>query len=103
MNYSAIAPPAHDAPQDGRRANRGPGPVGAGYRNRVLHFMSPDLDRAWTPREVATALNVRNTHSFATQMGQWVADGLLRKIGHGKYVLADTWRPTPLTGPATAY
>ncbi|MFG2525380.1 IS4 family transposase [Streptomyces sp. NPDC048527] len=89
--------PAHDAPQDGRRASRGPGPVGAGYRNRVLHFMSPAPDRAWTPMEVATALHVRNTHSFATQMGQWVTDGLLRKIGRGKYVLADTWRSTPLT------
>ncbi|MEW2624321.1 hypothetical protein [Streptomyces sp. NPDC048106] len=56
--------------------------------------MAADPQRSWRPREVATALGIHNTASFATQMSPWAAEGLLQKISYGTYMLADSSRST---------
>ncbi|MFF6008366.1 hypothetical protein [Prauserella flavalba] len=63
--------------------------MGAGHRNRVFHLMSRQPDRVWRPIEVAAHLDVPN---IATQMNQWATEGVLRKVGYGKYTLADEWK-----------
>ncbi|HET6357955.1 IS4 family transposase [Streptomyces sp.] len=83
--------------EDLRKAATGLRPMGAGNRNRVFHLMSADPERAWRPREVALALGIHSAASFATQMSQWAAEGLLKKIAYGTYALADTWKTTLLT------
>nr|WP_197289252.1 IS4 family transposase [Saccharothrix sp. NRRL B-16348] len=94
-------PPVVDTPHDVRRASLGPGVSGAGHRNRTLQLMAADPDRAWHPRELAKALGIHNTKSFGTQMLTWLADGFLRKIRRGTYVLTDAWTPRTegLTAP----
>jgi hypothetical protein len=62
--------------------------------------MAADPKRTWRPREVALALGIHSAASFATQMSQWAAEGLLNKIAYGTYTLADAWKTTLLTdGP----
>ncbi|WP_425452904.1 IS4 family transposase [Prauserella flavalba] len=78
-----------DDPVDRRKAVRGTRPMGAGHRNRVFHLMSRQPDRVWRPIEVAAHLDVPN---IATQMNQWATEGVLRKVGYGKYTLADEWK-----------
>ena len=95
----AIPPQSHDPHGDQRKATSGIRPAGAGNRNRAFHLMSGQPDRAWRPREVATALGIHNNASFATQMNQWAAEGLLTKIAYGTYRIADPWQQTSLTEP----
>ncbi|KPH97081.1 Transposase, IS4, N-terminal [Actinobacteria bacterium OV450] len=82
---------------DQRKAAEGLRPVGAGNRNRTFHLMAAEPDRSWRPREVAIALGIHNAASFATQMNQWAAEGLLKKIAYGTYTLADAWKQAELT------
>ncbi|WP_338673861.1 hypothetical protein V1460_17050 [Streptomyces sp. SCSIO 30461] len=92
--------PPERQPEDLRKAVAGIRPMGAGNRNRVFHLMAADPERAWRPREVTLALGIHSTRSFATQMSQWAAEGLLKKIAYGTYTLADAWKTTLLTdGP----
>lgn len=91
---TATPPPAAaNTPHDVRRVSRGPGVPGAGHRNRALQFMAADPERVRRPRELANALGIHNTKSFGTQMLAWVAEGFLRRLRRGSYVLADAWRP----------
>ncbi|WP_267246614.1 IS4 family transposase [Streptomyces sp. PR69] len=95
------APEAPPQPPDGREDQRkavaGIRSMGAGNRNRAFHLMAAEPERSWRPREVAIALGIRNHASFATQMTQWAAEGLLKKIAYGTYTLADAWKRTTLT------
>lgn len=59
--------------------------------------MAADPERSWRPREVTLALGIHSAASFATQMSQWAAKGLLKKIAYGTYALADPWKATLLT------
>ena len=88
------APPASDQHADQRKAATGIRAMGAGNRNRVFHLMAAHPERAWRPREVAIALGILNMASFATQMTQWAAEGVLKKIAYGTYTLADPWKRT---------
>ncbi|MEW2622982.1 IS4 family transposase [Streptomyces sp. NPDC048106] len=89
----ATPPPLPTDPHgDLRKATAGLRPMSAGNRNRTFHLMAADPKRSWRPREVATALGIHNTASFATQMNQWAAEGLLQKISYGTYMLADSSR-----------
>jgi hypothetical protein len=87
---------------DQRKAVAGLRPMGAGNRNRTFHLMAAEPDRAWRPREVAIALGIHNHASFATQMNQWAAEGLLKKIAYGTYTLDDLWKQVELTDPLGA-
>jgi hypothetical protein len=92
------APPQpSDNCEDQREAVTGIRSMGAGNRNRAFHLMAAEPGRSWRPREVAIALGIRNYASFATQMTQWAAEGLLKKIAYGTYTLADAWKRTTLT------
>ncbi|WP_372412382.1 IS4 family transposase [Streptomyces luteireticuli] len=92
------APPRPtDSREDQRKAVTGIRPMGAGNRNRAFHLMATEPERPWRPREVAIALGIYNYASFATQMTQWAAEGLLKKIAYGTYTLADAWKRTALT------
>ncbi|WP_329166251.1 IS4 family transposase [Streptomyces sp. NBC_01717] len=95
-------PPSPDDPLDRRKAVRGFRPTGAGHRNRVFHLLSTDPERTWRPLEVATILKIENARSFATQMSQWAAEGLLHKVGYGTYTLAEAWKTTTLTAVGLA-
>ncbi|MHA6757905.1 hypothetical protein [Streptacidiphilus sp. PAMC 29251] len=88
------APPAIDRQADQRKAATGIRAMGAGNRNRVFHLMAANPERAWRPREVAIALDIHNLARFATQMTQWAAEGILKKIAYGTYTLADSWKQT---------
>ncbi|WP_166663276.1 transposase [Streptomyces sp. KS 21] len=96
MAPKAPPQPSYDC-QDQRKAVAGIRSMGAGNRNRAFHLMAIEPERPWRPREVAIALGIRNYASFATQMTQWAAEGLLKKIAYGTYTLADTWKRTILT------
>ncbi|WP_250405544.1 IS4 family transposase [Streptomyces cellostaticus] len=96
LRAAPVSPPPlpTDPHGDLRKAAAGLRPMGAGNRNRTFHLMAADPERSWRPREVATALGIHNAASFATQMSQWAAEGLLQKISYGTYKLADSWRST---------
>ncbi|WP_234042296.1 IS4 family transposase [Streptomyces marianii] len=102
LRPAPAAPPSsvHDRREDQRKAVTGFRPMGSGNRNRVFHLMAADPERAWRPREVTIALGIHSAASFATQMSQWAAEGLLKKIAYGTYMLADEWKTTRLTTAA---
>ncbi|MFG3002209.1 IS4 family transposase [Streptomyces sp. NPDC048340] len=96
MAPEAPPQPPHDR-EDQRKAAAGIRPMGAGNRNRAFHLMAAEPERSWRPRQVAIALGIPNYASFATQMTQWAAEGLLKKIAYGTYTLADAWKRSTLT------
>ena len=94
LRPAPITPPPTrpDDPTDRRKAVRGIRPMGAGHRNRVFQLMSSEADRIWRPTEISAHLDIPN---IATQMNQWAAEGILRKVGYGRYTLAESWKPAP--------
>jgi hypothetical protein len=92
-------PPVAAQPQPG--PTRRGAPDGNGRRDRTVQLLRTDPGRAWHPREIAEALDVSHYRSLCAQLGHWVKEGLLRRVGHGAYALAPAWI-SPLQQPSQA-
>ncbi|GGX82253.1 IS4 family transposase [Streptomyces fructofermentans] len=98
---SAQPPPKTTAPGDGRRAGRGPGRTGEGQRNRTLQLMRTAPQATWKSCDLARSLGYSNIHSFRASMTRWTAEGLIRKVGRGTYMLEEGWTSPNLTDRVT--
>jgi hypothetical protein len=101
-------PSSTDDPQTSDHEQTAPTPTARnGRRDRTLQLLRTDPDRTWRPREIAEILNVSHYRSLSAQLGNWVKEGLLRKVGRGAYALAPAWTmavqppQTTLTSPST--
>jgi hypothetical protein len=72
---------------------------GNGRRDRTLQLLRSDPDRAWHPQQIAEALDISHYRSLSAQLGQWVKEGMLRKVGRGAYALAPAWNGPPQHTP----
>jgi hypothetical protein len=90
-------PLAAAQPRPGPARNGAPG--GNGRRDRTVQLLRTDPGRAWHPREIAEALDVSHYRSLCAQMGHWVKEELLRRVGRGAYALAPAWI-SPLQQPS---
>ncbi|MEV8561346.1 IS4 family transposase [Streptomyces sp. NPDC051917] len=94
--------PAAAQPQPGPAAQHA-APTGKGRRDRTVQLLRSDPDRAWHPREIAEGLDISHYRSLCAQLGHWVKEGLLRKVGRGAYALTPAWTSQPdLKSPTTA-
>lgn len=98
------APSITSQPPAGADHQATPNPTtGNGRRDRTLQLLRTDPDRAWHPREIAEALDIPHYRSLCAQLGHWVKEGLLRKVGRGAYALTQAWTsPVQLHSPSTA-
>ncbi|WP_327588930.1 IS4 family transposase [Nonomuraea sp. NBC_00507] len=88
IHDAANTPPITPAHQDQRRVRRGAGRTGDGPRNQTFQLMRAEPQRVWQLREIAQALGYSNIKSFATLLGLWTSEGLLRRVSRGFYTLA---------------
>ncbi|MCX5356325.1 hypothetical protein OG901_53780 [Streptomyces mirabilis] len=68
--------------------------------DRALQLLRTEPDRSWRTIELAAALENCHYRSFCAQLGQWTKEGILRRLGRGRYTLAaEMIAPTSPQGP----
>jgi transposase IS4-like protein/DDE family transposase len=68
--------------------------------DRALQLLRTEPDRSWRPTELAAALEISHYRSFCAQLGQWTKEGILQRLGRGRYTLAaELIAPTPSQAP----
>ncbi|MEU5307071.1 hypothetical protein ACH4YO_42455 [Streptomyces noursei] len=68
--------------------------------DRALQLLRTEPDRSWRTIELAAALEISHYRSFCAQLGQWTKEGMLQRLGRGRYTLAaELIAPAPSQGP----
>ncbi len=62
-----------------------------GHRDKTLQLMRAEPHRTWRLREIAQCIGLPSEHSLRAELGRWIGEGILQRVGRGLYALDPEW------------